>query len=95
MLFSLFGILSGILPLLKQRTGNIKSSSYYKNKDNIRRSGISKSIIVLQYTISIGLIVAVFVIHRQTNYALDSSMGVETNNLICFEEVHSNVTGQV
>jgi putative ABC transport system permease protein len=90
-LFSLFGILSGILPLIKQRISNIKSSSYNKNKDNLRRKGISKSIIVLQYTISIGLIVAVFVIHRQTNYALDSSMGVETNNLICFKEVHSNV----
>ncbi len=90
-LFGLFGIMSGILPLIKQKISNIKPSSYNKNKDNLRRKGISKSIIVLQYTISIGLIVAVFVIHRQTNYALDSSMGVETNNLICFEEVHSNV----
>jgi putative ABC transport system permease protein len=90
-LFSLTGILSGILPLLKQRISNIKSSSDYKNKNNFRRKGISKSIIVLQYTISIGLIVAVFVIRRQTNYALDSSMGAETHNLICFEDVHSNV----
>jgi putative ABC transport system permease protein len=90
-LFSLSGILSGILPLLKQKIGNIKSSSDYKNKNNFRRKGISNSIIVMQYTISIGLIVAVFVIRRQTNYALDSSMGAETNNLICFKEVHSNV----
>lgn len=90
-LFSLLGILSGILPLLKQRISNIKSSSNYRDKNNLRRKGISKSIIVLQYTISIGLIVAVFVICRQTNYALDSSMDVETKNLICFEDVHCNV----
>ena len=90
-LFSLLSILSGILPLLKQGISNIKSSLDYRNKNNLKRKGISKSIIVLQYTISIALIVAVFVIHRQTNYALDSSMGVEANNLICFENVHSNV----
>lgn len=75
-LFSLLGILSGILPLLKQGISNIKSSSDYKNKNNLRRKGISKNIIILQYTISIALIVAVFVIRRQTNYALESSMGV-------------------
>lgn len=91
-LFSILGILFGILPLQKQSIINIESlSDYKKSKNNLRRKGISKSIIVLQYTISIGLIVAVFVIRRQTNYALDSSMGVETNNVICFEDVHSNV----
>ncbi len=45
----------------------------------------------MQYTISIALIVAVIVIRRQTNFALDSSMGVKENNLICFENVHTNV----
>lgn len=90
-LFSLLVILSGILPLLKQVKGNIKPSLDYKNKNNLNRKGLSKSIIVLQYTISIALIVAVLVIQRQTNYALKSSMGVEDNNLICFENVHSNV----
>lgn len=91
LLFSLLGILSGILPLLKQGISNIKSSLDNKNTSNLRRKGISKSIIVLQYTVSIALIVAVIVIRRQTNYALKSSMGVDDNNLICFEDVHSNV----
>ncbi len=90
-LFSLLTILSGILPLLKQGIKNIKTSSGHNNLSNFRRKGISKSIIVLQYAISIALIVAVFVILRQTNYALDQRMGVDTENLICFKDVHTDV----
>lgn len=90
-LFSLLGILAGILPLFKQFIFRIKSSLDIKSRNNFKRRGISRGLIVLQYTISIALIVAVFVIHRQTTYALNSSMGVETDNLICFEYVHSNV----
>ena len=70
-LFGVLGILSGMLPLLKQ--------------------GISKSIIVMQYTISIALIIAVIVIRRQTSYALENSMGSGNDNLICFEDVHTEV----
>lgn len=91
LLFGLLGILSGILPLLKHGVGNIKSLGDNKNTRSLGRKGISKSIIVLQYTVAIALIVAVIVIRRQTNYALKSSMGVDDNNLICFEDVHSNV----
>lgn len=78
LLFSLMGNLAGILPLLRR----------YKS----RRS--SKGLIVLQYTISIALIVAVLVINRQTNYALNSSMGLEDEDLICMENVHTNVQGK-
>jgi putative ABC transport system permease protein len=90
LLFGLLSILSGIILLLKQEISGLKSGSD-KIKNYLKRKGISKSLIVLQYTISIALIVAVFVIQRQTGYALDSSMGVKENNLICFENVHSNV----
>jgi len=90
-LFSLLSILSGILPLLKQGISNLKTSPDHQYKNNHRRRGMSKSIIVMQYAISIALIVAVIIIRRQTDYALDRSMGVETGNLICFENVHSDV----
>ncbi len=89
-LFGLISILSGILPLLEKEISNAKSG-LNNNKNNLSRKGVSKGLIVFQYTISIALIAAVFVIHRQTSYALDSSMGVKENNLICFENVHSNV----
>ena len=85
-LFGLVSILSGIVLLLKQEISGLN-----QNKGNLNRKGISKSLIVLQYAISIALIVAVFVIQRQSSYALESSMGVKDNNLICFENVHSNV----
>lgn len=90
-LFSLLGILSGILPLMKQGVRNVKSSTDYRNNLNYRRKGLSKSIIVLQYTISIALIIAVLVIRRQTNYAIESGMGFESDNLICFNDVHASV----
>jgi putative ABC transport system permease protein len=91
LLFVFLGILSGILPLLKQGISNLKTSLDFKDKNTTRRKGLSKSIIVLQYTISIALIAAGFVISRQTRYALKSSMGSEVENLICFKDVHTNV----
>jgi putative ABC transport system permease protein len=91
LMFGLIGILSGVLPFIKQRVSNIKFSPDYEKKIIIKRKGISKSIIVFQYTISIALIIAVIVIRLQTNYALKSSMGATDNDLICFEDVHSNV----
>lgn len=90
-LFILLGILSGILPLLKRGIITNKTPLDCRNKSNLKRTGLSKSIIVLQYTMSIALIAAVIVIHRQTNFALESSMGFGTDNLICFKDVHSNV----
>jgi putative ABC transport system permease protein len=90
-LFGLFVILAGILPILKQVINNVKPFTGYNGNNNLKRKGISKSIIVLQYTISIALIVAVIVIRNQTNFALRSSMGFNNNNMICFENVFSNV----
>jgi len=89
-LFGLVSILSGILLLLKQEMNNLKIG-LNQNNNNFNRKGVSKSLIVLQYAISIALIIAVIVIQRQTSYALENSMGVKENNLICFENVHSNV----
>ncbi len=89
--FSLLGIVAGFLPLLRQFISNVQSSRVLIGGGNFNRRGISKGLIVLQYTISIALIVAVFVIHRQTTYALKSSMGVKNANLICFENVHSKI----
>ncbi len=56
-----------------------------------RGRAVSRGIIVLQYTISIALIVSAMVVGRQTRYALDSGMGSATGNLICFEDVHTDV----
>jgi putative ABC transport system permease protein len=86
---SLLTILSGILFLFRQGIGQMQFFPGSKNRFN--RKGISKSLIVVQYTISISLMVTVLVIYRQTNYALESSMGAQADNLICFENVQSSI----
>ncbi|HUX96566.1 MAG TPA: ABC transporter permease [Bacteroidales bacterium] len=90
-IFSALGLLSGILLIINQGLNSIKTTSGYISRVSFRRIGISKSIIVMQYTISIALIVAVFVIGRQTGYALKESMGSQNGNLICMKDVHTSV----
>ncbi len=90
-LFSGLGIFAGILPLAKQFILRFKSSLDFRERNTYGKRVISKGLIVIQYTISIALIIAVFVIHRQTNYALNSSMGIHSDQLICFENVHTNL----
>jgi len=89
--FSLLVLLSCILPVLGQIISNVRPSIDIKSKNSIKAKGLNKGIIVLQYTISVALIVAVIVIGRQTGFAMKSGIGVEDKNLICFTNVHSNV----
>ncbi len=89
--FSLLVILAGTLPLLRQVISKIKPLLNRTEVYIQDRKGLSKFIMVLQYTISMVLIAAVIVIQRQTAYALKSGMGVENENLICFEDVHTDV----
>lgn len=90
-IFGLLSFFSSISPLFKQVIG--KANSFLNiTKDNlIKRKGISKGLIVMQYTISIALIIAVFVIHKQTKYAINNSLRGSSSNIICFENVHANI----
>ncbi|MBK9389301.1 MAG: ABC transporter permease [Bacteroidetes bacterium] len=90
LIFGLLGLISGILPLLRQGIESVKDTSGHKYV-SLRRKGISKGIIVIQYTISVVLIVAVFAIKKQTGYALEQSMGSNNENLICMKDVHTSV----
>jgi len=74
-------IIAGILPVVNRLSG----------RKQVGKRVISKGLIVIQYTISIALMVAVLIINRQTNFALESSMGLETDQMICFEDVHSEL----
>lgn len=91
LMFFMLGILAGILPLLREYIYQIRTSLDLSSGGKFRRKGISKGLIVLQYTISVALIVAVFVIHRQTSFALRSSLGVGSPNLICMVNMHQSV----
>ncbi|MBN2634801.1 MAG: ABC transporter permease, partial [Prolixibacteraceae bacterium] len=88
-LFSLFGTLSGLQPVLKQSIAKI----YRSDRNLIKTANIpvSRGIIITQYSLGIILISSVFVISRQTNFALTNSMGNKEDNIICFESVHANI----
>lgn len=88
-LFSLFGMLAGLQPVLKQIIGKI-----YRPERNLIKTNnikVSRGIIVSQFTFSIILISAVIIISRQTNFALNNSMGAKEDNILCLESVHANI----
>lgn len=89
-LFSLLAVLAGSMPLLRQFTTAIRSSLDMTGNGSFKRKGFNKGLIVLQNTISIVLIIAVFVIHRQTSYALKASLGAQVTDLVCMD-VHTDV----
>ena len=91
MLFSFICIMAGMMPLIRNGIDKIKSAANLKNGVSYRRKGLSKGIVVLQYTISIVLIVAVLAIRRQTSYSLEQSLGYSEENIICLNHVHSSV----
>ncbi len=91
LIFGVLSLLASIAPMYKLILSKVNSVLDFKNLTNVKRKGVSNGLIVLQYTISIALIVAVFVIQRQTNFALKSGMGNNSSNLICIENVHANV----
>jgi putative ABC transport system permease protein len=88
-LFSLFGMLAGLQPVLKQRIEKLNSRTNHNPLNNT--IFVSKGIIVTQYSFAIILIASVFIITRQTHFALNNSMGVQEDNVICLESVHANV----
>ncbi|MGM0622176.1 MAG: ABC transporter permease [Bacteroidota bacterium] len=90
-LFSLLGIFSGIQPVLKQKLGRTGAGSNRFGALKTKGIAVNKGIVVFQYTFAIILIAAVLVISRQTNFALNQSMGVQQDNVICFESVHGDI----
>ena len=90
-LFGFLCILSGLLPVLKPQINKIQTSFLFQNNAQVYRKGISKSLLVIQYAISSALIVSVIVMTRQMNYALNTSMGENRAELICLEDLHTDV----
>lgn len=89
--FGSLGILFGIHPVLKQNFDNLNFRGSGKLLHKTNNITVNKGILVFQYTFAIILIAAVLIISRQTNYALNNSLGAGEDNVICFESVHANV----
>ncbi|WP_320111071.1 ABC transporter permease [Draconibacterium orientale] len=91
LVFSFLTLLFGMLPVLKSVFSSILLGGNRGSAVAVHRNGVSRVLIVFQYAFSIALIITVIVISRQTNYALKNSMGVQQNNVICFESVHASI----
>ncbi len=91
LVFGVFCMIASIAPVYRLVLSKINNALDTKKNNPVNRKEISKGLVVLQYTISIALIIAVIVIYNQTSLALKSGMGGNTDNLICFENVHANV----
>ncbi len=89
--FSLPAILFGMLPALNSVFSSLRGILKRNTSVSFNRGGVSRTLIIFQYGFSIALIIAVIVISRQTKYALNSSLGVSENNIVCLESVHSGI----
>jgi putative ABC transport system permease protein len=87
-IFSVLAILAGLQPVLKQ---NIQLFSQKGESLVHKNSFVSKSIIIAQYAMAIILIVAVFGIRKQTNYAMKNSMGDDKSNILIMESMPAQV----
>ena len=90
-IFSILSLIFGMLPVLKSVFATFSFRGIEKNPLVLKNGGISRGLIVFQYAFSIALIIAVFVISRQTNYAYKNGMGVQENNIACLPTVHANI----
>lgn len=82
-ILAMLTLLASFLPELGRMTTNSG------NKPYARQKGINKSLIVLQYSFSVVLIVAVIVISRQTDFVLKSSLGSASENMISIKNPKS------
>jgi putative ABC transport system permease protein len=89
--FVLLCVIGGLMPFLKQQSFHLLTGSLFDKKESLSPRGISRSLIVIQYATSTALMISVIVMMRQTNYALKTSMGENSGNLICLEDMHTEV----
>ncbi len=88
LLFSLFSLLAGVQPMLKNRFQNFTLEKRIKGESTAQTH---KILLVSQFALAIILLVGVFVISRQTDYALRNAMGADTDNVIAIPYVHAEV----
>lgn len=86
--FSLLGLLAGVQPVLKNRFQNYTLEKRIKGESTAQTH---KVLLVSQFALAIVLLVGVFVISRQTDYALSNAMGAKEDNVICIPFVHAEV----
>ncbi len=88
--FALLSIVFGMLPVLNPILAQLAQKGT-SSIAQFKKGGINRGLVIFQYAVSIALIIAVIIISKQTQYALNSGLGVKENNVLIFEEVHADI----
>ncbi len=76
------GVLAGLYPSAILSAFKPVSVLYNRKSNSIRGTGFRKVLVVLQFSLSIGLIIGTLVIYKQLDYALNSDLGFEKDQVI-------------
>lgn len=78
------GLVSGIYPALLLSSFEPLSVLKGEIKSDSKNSGFRKILVLVQFSISIILIISVFIVHRQLEYVQKRELGYDKKNLIYF-----------
>jgi putative ABC transport system permease protein len=91
MVFGMLSVFPSIMVMLRHGLYRIKTGFRQQHNHHLYRKGVSKGLIVFQYAISTALVISVIVMMRQTSFSLKASLGNDSGQLVCMEDVHSDV----
>ena len=85
MIIFIVGLLSGIYPALFQ--SHLKPLQLFKNKINIGKGNLSlrKSLVILQFALSIIMIIATMIVYMQIKYVNTKDMGFKKDQLVVID----------
>ena len=86
------GILSGAYPAFF--LSNINLQKVLKNKSFIKGGNLRKALVVLQFTVSIMLILGALTIKKQINYIQNKNIGINRSHILSFEMYQKMMTNQ-
>ena len=82
------GLLSGLYPAYVIASYNpVKALKQKFVQDDVNGFSLKKALIVIQFSISLFLLIVSFIVYKQTNYMLTMNMGYNHNNLM-----YANIT---
>lgn len=89
--FLTLSILAGVLPMMKFDL--VTFLQWNKKTENTMhmRKPVIRTLLIVQYALITILLFEVLVVTRQTQFALSKSIGVNSENIYCFENVHADV----
>ncbi len=76
------GVLAGLYPSAILSAFKPVSVLYNRKTSSIKGAGFRKALVVVQFSLSIGLIIGTLVIYKQLDYAVNSDLGFEKEQVI-------------